>query len=1035
MDGKNSIPSEDKPSFTPDIPELKAKENQASSTPGSGGSDKKPLSAGALSSAESAKKPNYKAAQEGGLYNPVEKLSISKRLNFVKNKRSRNAAAGVGIFAAFAGILLAGFLALIPLKLEHIVKNLENRFYATSENAVSKETDNIMAGYIKKYLGPVLAQGKCMGYVSKDCNINIGASTNPVTKLYKSWSQAKIENTLADKYGIELRFDKTSKKFYLKSPGINGESVVGDEKSGIGSAFDQANRGEVRNAFRNAEEGMTLWDKTMFRYKVGTLLKEKYGIKRCLMFCGTRDALSDRKDAVFGGISERKAAAQIYLVQRVLMPLDEARGIALTCVLSSECDPTKTQPSTIDSTNGDLNGTPENPDSDKAIRDKMTELAGAYGGSVDDAITEYGKMKEKGLGKYLVEAAFEKAGLGKIKQQAGDLLPVVGWINKASELVSFLQSIQKAGPTLKKLSYLGGAAASVKLFTTLQTYSQEMHTGHINADEAGSMISLLGPGDHGTAQDPQVGGTSDATATPFYQNTINGNSGSSSVSTSFLSSFMPSQASADSTSNNYLNSCKTKPAKGDQVCPEEKLGGGNDTVNSISDFTKQGVVGQVINVAGAVNSTAIKPILNLSSGAMGAIISATGLGSILSDVSSIVSNLVSPFFTSFLNDVLPNPYSLHMSGGRVVDLAGAGADASGNDFAHIGLGGKRLTPQQAADITNEQENQAVQKFSKQPFFARMFDTNSQYSLITKLALAMPISLDSSARSTLTSYISNPFSVLTHGFASMFSSKAGAATNAQPDPFNIVQYGYPASDIPTDPEAYWNQNCSDGVTGQATQNWNTAASTNLDPNTEMPVNDSTNPCLLINSTVGSDGAIFDTSLLTPDEQAGLNGGNPVSGTVSLNGNCNGGGKYAAIVGPGSSFAGVDQGVDFVPTSTTAFNICAPAPGTITQADQTGHQFQRTTGQAEVIEKLDSPTNVPNSTQYIYFAEIIQLNSSIQVGTHVKAGDVIGQSNKSPGIEVGWAENATFGFSCPISYPTSCGVSFNNWIQNVSAGKGP
>ena len=150
------------------------------------------------------------------------------------------------------------------------------------------------------------------------------------------------------------------------------------------------------------------------------------------------------------------------------------------------------------------------------------------------------------------------------------------------------------------------------------------------------------------------------------------------------------------------------------------------------------------------------------------------------------------------------------------------------------------------------------------------------------------------------------------------------------------------------------------------------------------------------------------------------------TTPTAGGC-GGGKYGAIVDTNASFAGVDQGIDFVPAGGKAFNICAPAPGTITQADQTGHHFMRTSGQAEIIERLDTAPGAPSSSQYIYYAEIITISSGIKVGTHVNKGDLIGTSGQSPGIETGWGLSATSGFMCGIGYPTACGTSFNNWVQ--------
>jgi len=62
-------------------------------------------------------------------------------------------------------------------------------------------------------------------------------------------------------------------------------------------------------------------------------------------------------------------------------------------------------------------------------------------------------------------------------------------------------------------------------------------------------------------------------------------------------------------------------------------------------------------------------------------------------------------------------------------------------------------------------------------------------------------------------------------------------------FNVVQYGYTTNDDPKlitankDPEAYWLQNCADGSATYLEPGFGIG---NLDPNTQMPANDSTQP---------------------------------------------------------------------------------------------------------------------------------------------------------------------------------------------------
>ena len=56
----------------------------------------------------------------------------------------------------------------------------------------------------------------------------------------------------------------------------------------------------------------------LMRFKVGRLLEEKYGIKRCIVFCGIRDAFADAKSNAkyaFKVIPARKSysAAKLFL--------------------------------------------------------------------------------------------------------------------------------------------------------------------------------------------------------------------------------------------------------------------------------------------------------------------------------------------------------------------------------------------------------------------------------------------------------------------------------------------------------------------------------------------------------------------------------------------------------------------------------------------------------------------------------------------------------------------------------------------------
>jgi hypothetical protein len=156
-----------------------------------------------------------------------------------------------------------------------------------------------------------------------------------------------------------------------------------------------------------------------------------------------------------------------------------------------------------------------------------------------------------------------------------------------------------------------------------------------------------------------------------------------------------------------------------------------------------------------------------------------------------------------------------------------------------------------------------------------------------MAMATPLSLQSSAGSSFAQMMGNPFGTLFHGFGAAFSSRASAAVTAQDDAFGVTQYAYDADELRPDAEAYWDAHCSDKES-QAYQNdedfknnnWNQDAANHPDTGKDgngMPVNSSVNPCLLIKASVGSGGATSDSDLLTDSDKADITGGAPSSTT--------------------------------------------------------------------------------------------------------------------------------------------------------------
>ncbi len=930
-----------------------------------------------------------------------------------------------GIIGGIMSLIVTAFLVLIPLKIESIVTNLEHHFMSTATSATQRQTDNLFTHYMTDHVLPALRAcgARSTAVIDRHCNAYLnntltGGTSNPVHALYRGWRNGNLENKLARKYGIEFQFDRSANgrrgQWYLKTPTTSGKGdPIGANGDGLAGEFNKASRADMRASIQDA----TSFYNVMIRYKAGRLLEEKYGIKRCVVYCGVRDSFANAK-------VQAKYAAKMFLINRVVGPRSAALSAVLGCILvaNNGCDgkaPTTCAASTCDELAGETEDVAA-----ANVEQAIGEASSGFGSETADKLIQLisDVRVEGGLQTYVVNKVITKF----TSTNAIDEVPVVGELGMLNQGLSFVNEAGGAGNKLQTYSYLVNAAAAVSIFTLFQSYADEIHTGHVTATEVGSFTNSLGPGDQcqpeiETCSGPPVNGTAEAENTPLYSSLIEGN---------------PSPGQ----SKTYLcNDNKPVPA-GKTVCPEENLGAKNQTISSIdSVLSSTGILA----IANAYESSPVATVFNAISSATsyvaGTILS--GAEALLNLVdSSLVSsakNAAASIFKALANDLIPSIISPDESGGRTFDMMAAGADVSGNDFAHTGLGGQKLTPGQVAAITQQQETEAQKEFQTQPLFARLFSTDTQYSLISKVAEAIPFGVSTSIQDGFASLL-NPLSALSSSFGSLLTGRSAAAATPGPDAFGVTQYGYPGNSVPSDPEAYWNANCSDNAAQgyqktltQAQINagdkyWNDDTTT--DPDNGQPTNATVNPCMLIKSAVGSAGAIYDSSLLTPDDQADINGGTS-SGSTSPGPGCGGSGKYSSLVGSGSSFAGVDQGIDFVPSGSSGFDICAPASGTITLADQTGHHFDRTTGQAEIIEKLDQPPNAPSSSQFIYFAELIQINSSINVGVHVNKGDVIGHNDQSPGIEIGWGKSPTEGFMCPIGIPTPCGTSFDSWVQGL------
>ncbi len=1001
--------------------------------------------------AETNGRSSENTTPESNLFNPGEKaaklIKSGSSFNFLGISVSKKKSfAGGGIMAAIIGTLVALFFILIPLKIENLVNIVQKRYFASSENAVSNEETRLFEGYVTKRVLP--GYKKCGTTISKECTA-IKFGTNPVSSLYNVWSQNKLEYRLANDYHIQ--FVKKSNGWYLRSPGIssNGDNIGSDgqlidrEFNGR-STFRQAVRANLDLALENESS----WKKIMYRYKVGRLLEEKYGVKRCIIFCGISDPLKDKLDS-------QKSAAQLYLTQRIIMPRTNTLGIALECVLSS-CDPRDTQP------NGDpsspaTNGAPEDQKVDKPVSDGLKALAAQYDITDEAALkalqSQYDDISDKGFQKWLVTEGLAKFGISDgTAGAAADAIPIAGWINLVAQLVG---SASNAKSELVKLKYVTNGTAAVSLFMLYRTYADEIHTGHVTATEVGSLNSSFGAANQGKSTDPPVGGSSDATGTPLYSNITGGKPKSSVASLSSL--LLPSASAASNNQSNTNNyTCQNgKPVPNNKlVCSEEDIGGGTALGNSISDIINVGG-GFLPAVAGIWNNS-IGKLFQFAQGVFGDILGAAfSAAQFTLDAScKIPGQPFAPYCAlrdeiktqlpyiarAITNFLIPNPFGTNMSGGRKFDMMAAGADVAGNDYAHEGLGGRKLTAGESTAILNDQINKQSVQTKNEPLIARIFDKSNTSSLISKVALDVPYNFQSSTSSMFSSLLLTPFKSIGLLFSSITSSANADNSTVAKDPFTIPQYGYTQADINNigDAENYWDKYCVDdpssGYQKDNSYNISAAGAVNADPETGTPLNKQTNPCMLIKATVGDAGGKYDTSLLTQDDQADINSGS-TAGTSSPTGN------FVNPFPDGWIPGRLDMGYD----GTFTKKIVSPCDGKVIYKIYSSgpHSWE---GYYFVVQCSQSIPDLPSNA--FFFAEgltpTINQNQQVTANQQIAVTGPTGFSEGPGGIEWGLAdpknpgnalaESGVNGMSNCSSASATMVNNFAKWVeQNLKVAK--
>ncbi len=795
--------------------------------------DKEALSNTEIANAETAGGPGVstegdKAESDkvDGLYNSKDKGKNRGRFSsLLSSRRNKLIAGGVG----GGGVIGLGLLGLLflPLGPKHMVTNLQQTFFANSEEAAEKATNRLLSSYIIYKVMPGLS-GTCPSTKANKSCAKVSQDDNIVTQLYRSWRDQNLEGKMYEKHGIEIR--REGNTMVMRSDRLQEDIFRGDYNGGNDAEFERKffttmDRKEVRKQMLNSIENETFYKRMMYRYKYGRLMERKYGVVRCLIACDYRQDKADRKEL-------RKMKMKAWVIHRVVGPLNEGYGMAFECAVA-QFDCAAEHNNTVDE-----DGTKKTK-FENDLRDKTKEIIGD-GRMTQERLaklqTDAGEIRENGMANFLLKKILGEAG-GKL---VGNVVPGLGLADALAKLV---EGVTKAGPAIKTMQYAMASGAAVNVWTMYQANASEVNSGNINVEELGYVADSLGDN---FGKDQGGGG---AGSTPYYQDIM----GSQGVSTASLFPKAEAASPFKCDDGSYITT---------GLCPEMSVSaatGGAEAVKSFSDFLRKYHLDSIAAIWNSSIGKIFDALNNLIgiftdlAGDLAGALTPDAIKDKLADLAKAIGEwFTEKLFVSFITD--------DTSGGRMFEAAALGANIAGNDFAHYGLGAGKISDQAANRVRYARAVEQKQEFMEKSMFARIFDTSSSYSTASQLALAMPSGASSTAHS-LSSTLLNPVSMISSTLTG--SRKVNAAPKENLDLAGVTQYGYAENDpifSVTDYEKWWtDSNCDDESVVTA---WGESAT--MSSKNGSFENDQPNRCKLIEAMSTSNCGYTNDECLTPEE---------------------------------------------------------------------------------------------------------------------------------------------------------------------------
>lgn len=890
---------------------------------------------------------NYKPSESSG--GGDDKNNFLGRF---KKNRKMMAAGGIGL--GLVGVLLAAFIALIPFKLETILKNITTRAAGVPEHIIENRMNYLMAYYLANKMSPNIIDGK-----------DVVQGNTVAAILFLNWQASRIESRMGLAIETLERDGATGKATKWKLTPKSGESVTFSN----GNTYDltreiQSNR-EIREYIRRELRNTTKSRNVYKRYVGRKVLMNKYGVRSWRGPAKIENALDNYQRKKI----QAKRAIKKRLVNATVGRIAPNYGRYLSCMIEGgeKCDElrdpnnsTAVEPPAPDIPDDDALEDEARANlgedaTDQEIQDEVDRLRTEYGAGGnalnDGADIDVDEISDDVIGDGDSDVGGEASKL--FTKELVKRIAVGGAMGLG--IIEFLSNMVDAvnEGRVNSINYEMYSQAYAGFSTEFATMNDKEKAGDLDLANMGAIMETLDRIEESPLEQRELGSLrSDPDARPVYRDCDD-------------------------------DGKKEELPKGQIVCDDKVIGKDAtglitrepykdywDGISKVNEYYKSSV-GSVVkfftDIIGKISDATIGPLIEK-------LTEITGLKGLMEKMVNWAMGLL---FTPPVNGLEEkgDAYDAISAGTRVTynGTMEMGRDADGKA---MGGGGHYLTNEQAVVLQSEVDKERHQEFMEHNVFARIFNPNLSGSIMEGLVMKTP--------TNIASILGSPVTTL----SKLMVPRVNAADSSMINPFNSMINGYTDADgyADADPVKYTQEFCDKSAEDRKNSYTRDAIKNNgTDYDTPVPVATKADPCALeamvaniglatSNTEANSDyelegegtGAVGnDDGAEVPSGSFGWPLSKEVLDSVTI-GNC----WRSSASGSGHT------GLDFaVPIGTP---VKAANSGKVVMAGGGGDA-----GNVVMIKHTDG-----HWTNYQHLSKI-----GVKVGQNVKTGDVIGQSGNT------------------------------------------